>query len=456
MNNTLQPIILAAGKGTRMQSPLPKVLLPIANKPMLGHVLSALSELQTLNPIIVCGYKSKEVISAYPECQFVEQKEQLGTGHAVKVACPSITKGSTTLILYGDVPLIRPETLSSVINAANQGLGLLTVNLENPKGYGRIVRNQSGKVVSIVEEKDASPEESAITEVNTGILAVNSEQLSKWVDQLSNDNAQGEYYLTDIIAMAVADGVEIFTTHPGDPQEVMGANDRIQLAELERALQLRLANELMQSGAQLADPSRIDIRGKLVIGSEVSIDINNVFEGEVTLGSNVVIEPNCIIRNSVIGDNTQIKAFSHIDGATIGESVSVGPYARLREGTELANQSKIGNFVETKKAKIGKGSKINHLSYAGDTEIGENSNIGAGTITCNYDGANKSKTEIGDNVFVGSNSALVAPVKLKDGSTVGAGSTITKDIEAGNLGLTRSKQTEIKGWKRPAKHQKQK
>ncbi len=447
----IQPLILAAGKGTRMKSDLPKVLLKIAGKPMLGHVLDATKSLDTLAPIVVAGFGSAQVQSAYPECVFVEQSEQLGTGHAVQIAGNNLPEGSTTIVLYGDVPLIQSETLCKVITAAENGLGLLTVDLVDPSGYGRIVRGSQGAVTSIVEHKDASTEELAITEVNTGILATSSENLVRWVNQLSNENAQGEYYLTDIIAMAVSEGISIKTTNPGSSEEVMGANDRIQLAELERAFQLRLANKLMSNGTSLADPNRIDIRGELSVGTGVEIDINAVFEGVVTLGNNVVIEPNCVIRNASIGEGSTIKAFTHIEGANIGAQVTVGPYARLRDGSELADGSKVGNFVETKKTKLGKGSKINHLSYAGDADIGENTNIGAGTITCNYDGVNKHKTKIGNNVFVGSNTALVAPVELADGSTVGAGSTITKDLEKETLALTRNKQIQVSGWKRPEK-----
>ena len=448
----IQPLILAAGKGTRMKSDLPKVLLQIAGKPMLGHVLDATKELNTLAPIVVTGFGSDQVQQSFPDCIFVDQTEQLGTGHAVQMAADAIPADSLVLILYGDVPLIQTETLQAVLEAASDGkLGLLTAHLQDATGYGRIVRNGEGAVTSIVEHKDASAEQLAIKEINTGILAADAKNLVKWVSALNNNNAQGEYYLTDIIAMAVADGVAIQTAHPSNQTEIEGANDRAQLAELERAYQLQLAKELMQGGTALADPNRIDIRGKLTAGKNVSIDVNCIFEGDVALSDNVTIEANCLIRNSNIGNGSHIKAFSHIEKTDIGQGVDVGPYARLREGTELADNSKIGNFVETKKTKLGKGSKINHLSYAGDTEIGENTNIGAGTITCNYDGANKHKTKIGDNVFVGSNSALVAPVELKDDSTVGAGSTITKDVEENTLALTRAKQSQIDGWKRPTK-----
>jgi bifunctional UDP-N-acetylglucosamine pyrophosphorylase/glucosamine-1-phosphate N-acetyltransferase len=449
----IQPLILAAGKGTRMKSGLPKVLLEIAGKSMLGHVLDATSQLESaLTPIVVTGFGSNQIHKAFPGCAFVEQTEQLGTGHAVQIATDKLPEGSLVLVLYGDVPLIKSSTLEAVIDAAlSNGFGLLTVHLEDPAGYGRIVRDADGKVTSIAEHKDASPDQHKITEVNTGILATSASNITRWINQLSNHNSQGEYYLTDIIAMAVAEGISIQTAQPTDQNEVLGANDRIQLAQLERFYQSSLAKDLMAAGVTLMDPNRIDIRGSLSIGTGVEIDVNAIFEGQVTLGNDVCIEANCIIRNTQIGDGSQIKAFTHIEGATIGNNVTVGPYARLREGSELADGSKVGNFVETKKTKLGEGSKINHLSYAGDSVIGKNTNIGAGTITCNYDGVNKHQTTIGDNVFVGSNTAIVAPVTLADGSTVGAGSTITKDVEKETLALTRTKQSQIKDWKRSTK-----
>lgn len=434
-----------------MKSSLPKVLLEIGKKPMLGHVLDAVKKLDTLPPILVTGFGSEEVKKRYPDCVHVEQTEQLGTGHAVQMASDALPQDSLVLILYGDVPLTKTETLAAVIEASKDGFGLLTVTLDNPSGYGRIVRDLSGKVESITEHKDASAEVLNIREVNTGILAAKASDISRWVNQLSNDNAQGEYYLTDIIEMAVSEGISVTTAQPQQEYEVMGANDRIQLAELERNYQRQQAENLMKAGVTLLDPSRLDIRGVLDAGDNVCIDVNCIFEGDVALGNNVRIEANCVIRDTKIGDESHIKAFSHIEKTSIGNQVEVGPYARLREGTELADNSKIGNFVETKKASIGAGSKVNHLSYVGDTEMGENTNIGAGTITCNYDGANKHKTKIGDNVFVGSNTALVAPVELKDGSTVGAGSTISKDVDEKSLALTRSKQSQIKNWDRPKK-----
>lgn len=443
----IQPIILAAGKGTRMQSNTPKVLFEIANTPMLGHLLNAITSLQTETPLLVVGYGAQQVTARYPQPIAVQQEQQLGTGHAVAICKRHIQPESTVLVLYGDVPLISAQRLEQVIQAAQTGLGLLTTHLPNPSGYGRIVRNAQGAVTAIVEQKDATAEQLAIGEVNTGILAAKGEQLMRWVSQLSNQNAQGEYYLTDVIAMAVKEGVAINTVS-ANPNEVAGANNRVQLAQLERLFQMRQAEQLMLQGVSLADPARLDIRGNLQVGQNVSIDVNAVFEGDVTLGDNVCIEPNCVIKNTRIGNNSHIRAFSHIEGASIGEQVTVGPYARLREGTQLGNNSKIGNFVETKKARIGKGSKVNHLSYIGDTTMGEGVNIGAGTITCNYDGKNKHQTIIGDGVFVGSNTALVAPVELGDNCMVGAGSTITKNVPEKDLAIARGKQRNVPNWKR--------
>ena len=448
----IQPIILAAGKGTRMKSPLPKVLMPVGGKPMLAHVVETLKNLKTAPPLIVVGYNSDAVRTALPDQKYIEQTQQLGTGHAVAVCADQLDARDVVLVLYGDVPLITAPTLQAVLDAcADSGLGLLTTHLANPAGYGRIVRGANGAVEAIVEQKDAAAEQLAITEVNTGILAAWGSDLQRWVAALGNANAQGEYYLTDIIAMAVKEGVNVQAVHPSGPWEVAGANDRVQLAELERMYQRSLADNLMRDGVTLLDPNRLDIRGQLTVGSEVQIDANVIFEGQVSLADGVIIEANCLIKDSNIGPNTRIRAFSHLEGATIGQDVVVGPYARLREGTQLADNSKIGNFVETKKSHIGKGSKVNHLSYIGDTQMGAGVNVGAGTITCNYDGVNKATTTIGDDVFVGSNTALVAPVTLADGSTIGAGSTITKDVAEKELALTRAKQAAIPNWKRPTK-----
>lgn len=451
---TTDIVILAAGQGSRMKSSLPKVLHAVAGKPMVKHVLDQARHIDAAKLHVVIGHGAELLEEALSDEQvmFVLQEEQLGTGHAVAQALPNVDPEGITLILYGDVPLTRSETMQQLVNSAAQGhLGLLTVHLQNPSGYGRIIRNQSNHVVAIVEQKDASDEQLKVTEVNTGIMAVPTGLLLAWLPKLSSNNAQGEYYLTDIIAMASDQGVFIDTQHPTSEQEVQGVNNRVQLAELERWYQLQQAQTLMLEGATLADPARIDVRGKVTVAGDVVIDVNVVFEGDVVLARGVIIEPNCIIKNSVIGENTRIKANTMIEDAYIGSDCDVGPFARIRPGTQLATGAKVGNFVETKKAIIGEGSKINHLSYVGDAIIGKHSNIGAGTITCNYDGVNKSLTEIGDQVFIGSNSALVAPVKIGSGATVGAGSTITKEVAESQLAVARGKQTNLSNWQRPVK-----
>ncbi len=454
----LNVVILAAGKGSRMQSTLPKVLQPLAKKPLLSHVLSTSLSLQAKKVIVVYGHRGdlvKETIDeTFPDApvHWVAQTEQLGTGHAVQQALPELESGSRTLILYGDVPLVSEASLSGFLDeTAVDGCGVLTVNLENPTGYGRIIRDESFHVTEIVEERDANDAQRQIREVNTGIMLVNTDLLSQWLPRLSNDNAQGEYYLTDIIKMANDDQVVVNATVVRDAMEVEGVNDKIQLANLERLYQQSRARDLMIAGATLADPNRIDIRGNVSVGQDCFIDINNVFEGDVTLGHDVQIGPNCLIINSVIGDNTVIQANSIIENAHIGASCDIGPFARLRPDTQLHDNAKIGNFVETKKSVIGEGSKVNHLSYVGDSEIGKDVNVGAGTITCNYDGANKHKTVIGDKAFIGSNSSLVAPVVIGEGATIGAGSTIAKDAPAEKLTITRAKQLTLSGWKRPVK-----
>jgi len=440
-----------------MKSNLPKVLHPIAGKALLGHVIETAAPLTDRNITVVIGHGAEEVKASfnhYSQLTFnpVIQEQQLGTGHAVQQALPYLDKHSVTLILYGDVPLIRQQTLNKLIETVtSETLGLLTVNLENPKGYGRIIRNENNHVVGIVEQKDATDEQLTIREVNTGIMAVNTAQLTQWLPALSNKNAQGEYYLTDIIALAEQQGLIIETEQPDDEWEVLGVNDRCQQAELERIYQYNLAKELMTNGVTLTDPYRFDCRGHLSTGRDVAIDINCIFEGGVTLGDQVSIGANCIIKNSTIGSGTIINANSIIEDSQINQQCNIGPFARLRPGTMLSNNAKIGNFVETKKAIIGNGSKVNHLSYIGDANLGDNVNIGAGTITCNYDGVNKHKTTIGDDVFVGSNSALVAPVTLEKGATIGAGSTINKSVEKETLSLTRSPQRTIKDWQRPIK-----
>jgi len=449
----LNVVILAAGKGTRMKSALPKVLHKVAERPMVQHVIDTARQLGAAQINLVYGYGAEQLQSALGEqaLNWVLQAEQLGTGHAVQQAVPQIADEDVVLVLYGDVPLTRKETLEQLLAArADNGLAVLTVILDNPTGYGRMVR-EHGKVVGIVEQKDATPEQLKINEVNSGIMAVPGKQLKHWLSRLQNNNAQGEFYLTDIIAMAHADGVEIATAHPANPVETEGANNRVQLAQLERAYQLRQAEDLMLNGANLRDPARIDVRGTVTIGADVMIDVNVIFEGKVVLGNGVVIGANCILKDCVIGDNSEIKPNSMIESSRVGDGCSVGPFARIRPDSVLADDSHVGNFVELKKAVLGKGSKANHLTYLGDAVIGSKVNIGAGTITCNYDGANKFQTTIEDGVFVGSNSSLVAPITLGADATVGAGSVVTKSVAAGELVVARSKQVQITGWQRPQK-----
>lgn len=451
----LKVVILAAGKGTRMRSKLPKVLQPLSQKSLLQHVIDTAESLNSDSVITVIGHGAELVEQrvAGDNLNFVMQAQQLGTGHAVQMATPLIDADDTVLILYGDVPLTSLATLQDLLSlvSSENPLALLTINLTNPAGYGRIIRDQHLTVQAIVEQKDASDEQLLITEVNTGIMAVKGEQLNHWLSLLSSDNAQGEYYLTDIIAMAVADGFTIQSTQPNSEIEVLGVNDKIQLQDLERRYQKQQAIQLMQAGVTLIDANRIDIRGDVTAQADVEIDVNCILEGQVTLGENVTIGANCILKNVSVAAGTVIHPFSHIEDCIIGQNCIVGPYARLRPGTELGNEAKIGNFVETKKAIIGEGSKVNHLSYIGDTNMGRDVNIGAGTITCNYDGVNKHQTIIGDNVFVGSDSQLVAPVTIGDDATIGAGSTITKDAAESQLTLSRSKQLTIPSWQKPTK-----
>ena len=449
----LDIVILAAGKGTRMHSDLPKVLHPLAGRPLVSHVIQTAHEMGGRKVCVVYGFGGDAVprTLADEKLIFVLQAEQHGTGHAVQQALPHLHKTGATLVLFGDVPLIRPDTLRPLVAAAQSGsLGLLTVVLQDPSGYGRIVR-EHGKVVRIVEHKDASEGEREIREVNTGVLAAPTGKLIEWLGKLENHNAQGEYYLTDIIAMAAAEGVEILASHPGDEWEVLGANSKAQLAELERIHQRNIARELLDGGVTLIDPARIDVRGELACGRDVSIDVGCVFENKVELGDNVSVGPYCVLRDVRVAPGTKIEAFSHLTGADIGEDSRIGPFSRIRPGTRLARDTHVGNFVEVKNSVVGEGAKMNHLSYIGDAEVGAKTNIGAGTITCNYDGANKHKTIIGENAFIGSNTALVAPVSVGDGATIGAGSVIVKDAPADELSLSRSKQLTIPGWKRPVK-----
>ena len=451
---TTDIVILAAGKGTRMKSQLPKVLHKLAGKPMLGHVLDAATTVGDSKKIIVTGHGAEAVRALYsdPSISMVEQAEQLGTGHAVHMALPELREDSKVVILYGDVPLITPDTISQMLDAVdNKSIGLLTIQLPNPQGYGRIIRDANGQIEAIVEQKDANPEQLKVDEVNTGVMSLTSQQLAEWLPLIDNNNAQGEYYLTDLISIARKAGYSINGIHPGSVSEVEGINNRQQLAALERVYQAQLADALMVAGTSLADPARFDQRGTLQAGTDNFIDVNCIFEGDVTIGSGVSIGPNCHIINSTIGDGVEIKANTVIDQSTIGDRAILGPFARIRPGTELGTDTKVGNFVETKKAIVGNGSKINHLSYVGDAELGESVNVGAGTITCNYDGVNKYKTQIGDNSFVGSNSTLVAPLNIGDCGFVAAGSTVTVEVPADTLAVGRTKQRNIQGWKRPTK-----
>jgi len=450
----LDIVILAAGKGTRMKSNLPKVLHPIAGRPLLQHVLDTARSLgsDAINVVVGHGAELVQQRLAADDVRFVLQAEQLGTGHAVQQTTEYLRDDAVVLILYGDVPLIQQETLARLIDCVSDtSMGLLTVTLDDPTGYGRIIRNHSGDVAEIVEQKDANHEQLTVNEVNTGVMAVKGIQLKRWLPTLSDQNAQGEYYLTDVIALANGDGVQVVAEQPDHEIEVLGVNNRQQQAELERYYQLHLAEQLMVEGVTLLDPDRFDCRGELSVGQDVVIDINCVFEGQVSLGNNVRIDPNCCLNNVTIGNNVHIKANSVLEEATVAADCDIGPFARLRPGTQLAQGAKIGNFVETKKAVIGEGSKVNHLTYVGDAEIGQGANIGAGTITCNYDGVNKFKTRIGDGAFIGSNTSLVAPVTIGNGATVAAGSTITKAVGNEELAVARGKQRNVSGWKKPTK-----
>lgn len=447
-------IILAAGQGTRMKSKMPKVLHPIGGKPLLAHVINTAKDLHAQQTVVVYGHGGelvKDTLSDEP-VTWVEQKEQLGTGHAVDQATPKINDDHIILVLYGDVPLIKASTLSELISkTAGNALAILTVVLDEPQGYGRIVRDTSGAIQRIVEQKDASEGELTINEINTGILAVQGKLLKSWLSKLENNNAQGEYYLTDIIAMAVADGVTVNAAQPAGEDEVLGVNSRSQLAYLERSYQRDQAELLMAQGVTLIDPSRLEVRGAVKTGKDVTLDVNVVLEGHVEIADDVYIGPNCIIRDSVIGEGVQIQAMCVIDNAMVGEKCLIGPYSRLRPGAELKGGNHIGNFVEVKNSVIGQGSKVNHLTYIGDTDMGTGVNIGAGTITANYDGANKHRTAIGDNASTGSNSVLVAPVCLGEKATLGAGTVLTKDAPNGKLTVARTRQITIDGWRRPAK-----
>lgn len=446
-------VVLAAGQGKRMKSALPKVLQPLAGRPLLAHVIDYSRAIGADDICIVYGHGGDEVRAAFADAslRWALQAEQNGTGHAVQQAMPETPDENIVLVVYGDVPLLRPATLRALLDACGEGeVGLLTVELEDPFGYGRIVR-KDGSILRSVEEKDASEEEKRIREVNTGVMCCPAKQLKRWLGQLGNDNAQGEYYLTDVIGMAVADGVVVNGVKAEDQAEIMGINDKKQLAGAERALQFRLVEELMEQGVTFADPARVDIRGNLTCGREVFVDVNVVFEGDVTLGDNVRIGMNNLVRNSSLGEGTVVRANCHIEEASTGRNCTLGPYARLRPGTELADEVRVGNFVEIKKSQIADGSKVNHLTYIGDAVIGRNVNVGAGTITCNYDGANKHLTKIGDGAFIGSGVELVAPVEVGKGATIGAGSTISKSAPDDKLTIARARQTTVDGWKPPKK-----
>ncbi|MDB5761231.1 MAG: glmU [Herminiimonas sp.] len=449
-------VILAAGMGKRMQSALPKVLHPLAGKPLLSHVIDTA---RTLSPSTLCviyghgGDMVPELLQA-PDIAFARQEPQLGTGHAVMQALPHLNDDTQTLVLYGDVPLTTARSLRRLLDIADKNkLSILTVELDDPASYGRIVREQ-GRIVRIVEQKDATETERAIREVNTGILIAPTARLKQWLTTLSNDNAQGEYYLTDIVARAVADGVPVVSAQPDAVWETLGVNSKAQLAELERIHQHNIAGALLEQGVTLADPARIDVRGTLSCGRDVAIDINCIFEGKVELADNVTIGAHCVIKNARIANGAVIKPFCHIEDAIVGAESMIGPYARLRPGTELAEDVHIGNFVEVKNSQIAAHSKANHLTYVGDATVGSRVNIGAGTITCNYDGANKFRTVIEDDVFIGSDTQLVAPVRVGKGATLGAGTTLTMNAPEGKLTVSRARQTTIEGWKRPIKQNK--
>ncbi len=436
-----------------MRSGLPKVLQPLAGRPLLSHVLDMASGLNDARLHVVYGHGGDQVPAAFPGAavHWVEQAEQLGTGHAVEQAMPGVEDSATVLVLYGDVPLVRRETAARMATIGADGVALLTVCMSDPTGYGRIVRDDTGKVSRIVEEKDADENERAIAEVNTGLLAAPAASLRKWLSRLDNSNAQGEFYLTDVVGLAVSDGVPVSTVEAGDIEEVMGVNDKIQLAEAEAALRRRRVEELMKQGATVADPERLDIRGEITCGRDVFLDVGVVLEGTITLGDRARIGPYCVIRDCQIGDGAVVLPHSVLEEALVGEACSVGPFARLRPGTRMAARSKVGNFVEVKNTELGEGSKANHLSYVGDSTVGRDVNIGAGTITCNYDGANKHRTVIGDRAFIGSGVELVAPVEVGEDATIGAGSTIGKNAPAGTLTVARSRQMTVPGWKRPVK-----
>ncbi len=449
----LDVIVLAAGLGKRMRSELPKVLHPLAGRPLLAHVLDAARALAPRRMFVVHGHGAERVRAAFPDAgvDWVLQAKQLGTGHAVLQALPQVASDADVLVLYGDVPLVRPATLRRLVEGARGSVGIVVAELDDPSGYGRIVRDAAQRVARIVEQKDATASELAIREVNSGFFCLSARRLAPWLSKIGNDNAQNEYYLTDLVALAVADAVPVLAVKAEDQWEVAGVNSMQELAVLERVCQGREARRLLEAGVTLADPARIDVRGALECGRDVSIDINCVFEGRVSLGDNVRVGPNCVLKNVSIGAGTEVLAFSHLDDAELGERCRVGPFARLRPGARLAEDVHVGNFVEVKASRLGAGSKANHLSYLGDSEVGSRVNVGAGTITCNYDGAAKHRTVIEDDCFIGSDATLVAPVRIARGSYIGAGSTISKDTPPGQLTVARARQVSIPSWKPPRK-----
>lgn len=447
-------VILAAGKGSRMRSNSPKVLAKLANKPLLAYVIDAAYNLGAHKIHVVVGHEAEQVKGAFPnpDLHWCNQEQQLGTGDAVKIALPNIPDEDRVLILYGDVPLIKTHYLQSLIdNLGNHELSILTATLEDATGYGRIIRDPNLRVNGIVEHKDANKEQLSINEINTGILAANAKHLKQWLEKLQPNNAQGEYYLTDIVSFAYNDECSIFTDQPENVLEIEGINSRVELAQKERQLQSSIAQKYLKNGLSIVDPLRLDVRGKLDFGADCSVDINTIINGNVELGNNVIIHANCILTDCKIKDNTVVHPNSVLEGCNVGANVNIGPFARVRPGTNITDSVKIGNFVEIKNSLLHSGSKVNHLSYIGDSEVGKNSNIGAGTITCNYDGVNKHKTKIGDNAFIGSNSQLIAPVEIANNATIAAGSTIINSVPEGNLAVARSRQKNLKGWKRPIK-----
>jgi bifunctional UDP-N-acetylglucosamine pyrophosphorylase/glucosamine-1-phosphate N-acetyltransferase len=453
----LNVVILAAGLGKRMQSDLPKVLHTLAGRPMLGHVLDSARALQPARIVVVVGHGAERVKAAFQnqaDLSFALQQPQQGTGHAVAQAVPLLCEGDAddaTLVLYGDVPLVQPDTLRGLLAARGDGMAVLTETLPDPTGYGRIVRDAQGRISRIVEHKDASDTERAIAEVNTGILAAPTARLKDWLARIDNRNAQGEYYLTDVVGLAVKDGVTVGSAQPAAGWETLGVNSRLQQAELERVWQREQARRLLDAGASIADPSRFDLRGSMRVGRDVYIDVGCVFEGEIELADGVRVGPHCVLRDVRLGPGTIVEAFSHLQNATVGADARIGPYARLRPGAALADRAHIGNFVEVKNSVIGEDSKANHLAYIGDADIGARVNVGAGTITCNYDGVNKHRTIVEDDVFIGSDTQLVAPIRVGEGATLGAGTTLTRNAPAGKLTISRARQTTIENWKRPVK-----